>query len=110
MRDRGGELAAASVQVKFVSNQSAALSRELAEELNLPDHMEILVDTALRAASALSIVDAGGTPPGMRGYPVDTVMATVVAIDEQGRVIFGDETGNYRVRPHPDTFMPVLVG
>jgi len=110
VRDRADELAAASVRVKFVSNQSAAHSRELAEELHLPDHMEILVDPGLRAATALSIVDAGGTPPGMRGYPVDTVMATVIALDEEGRVIFGDETDNYRVRPHPDAFIPALVG
>ncbi|MDG2004223.1 MAG: redoxin domain-containing protein [Novosphingobium sp.] len=110
VRDRGDALAKAGVNVKFVSNQSAELSRELAEELGLPSHMEILVDTDLKAASALSIVDKGGTPPGMRGYPVDTVMATVVALDEQARVTFGDETDNYRVRPHPDAFMPALVG
>jgi peroxiredoxin len=108
--DHASQLTAASVKVKFVSNQRAELSRELAEELALPDHMELLVDTDLKAATALSIVDAGGTPPGMRGYPVDTVMATVIVLDEQGRVIFGDETDNYRVRPHPDTFMSVLVG
>jgi len=110
VRARAGELAAASVQVKFVSNQSAEHSRQLAGELDLPDHMEILLDTDLQAASALSIVDKGGTPVGMSAYPVDTVMATVIALDEQGRVIFGDETDNYRVRPHPDRFMPVLLG
>jgi peroxiredoxin len=110
VRARAGELAAASVKVKFVSNQSAEHSRELARELDLPDHMEILLDADLKAASALSIVDKGGTPPGMKGYPVDTVMATVIALDEEGRVIFGDETDNYRVRPHPDSFMPVLLG
>lgn len=110
VRDRADALAGAGVQVKFVSNQSAAFSRELAGELDLPDHMEVLVDTDLKAASALSLVDAGGTPPGMKLYPADTVMATVIALDAEGRVIFGDETDNYRVRPHPDKFMPVLVG
>jgi hypothetical protein len=72
--------------------------------------MEILVDTDLKAASALSIVDRGGTPPGMKGYPVDTVMATVIALDAEGKVTFGDETDNYRVRPHPDIFMSIVAG
>lgn len=110
VRDRAGALYEAGVAVKFVSNQDAVRSRELAEQLELPAHMEIVVDTELRAAEALSIVDRGGTPPGMKGYPADTVMATVIALDEQGRVIFGDETDNYRVRPHPDIFMPILAG
>jgi len=109
VRDRADALADAGVTVKFVSNQSAALSSELARELDLPDHMEVLMDTDLRAAAALSIVDAGGTPPGMKDYPADTVMATVIALDAEGRVIFGDETDNYRVRPHPDSFMPALL-
>lgn len=102
--------ALAGVKVKFISNQSAAHSRKLADQLDLPDHMEMLVDTDLKAAATLSIVDAGGTPSGITGYPADTVMATVIALDEQGRVIFGDETDNYRVRPHPDTFLAALTG
>ena len=108
LRDRADRLAAASVQVKFISNQSVEKSRELVRKLNLPDHFEILQDQDLRAARALSIEDIGGTPPGLRGYPADTVMATVVALDVEGHVIFGDETDNYRVRPHPDSFTPLF--
>ena len=44
----------------------------------------------------------------MPGFPVDTVMATVIALDEDGHVLFGDETDNYRLRPHPDTFLHVF--
>ena len=107
VRERANALAA--VQVKFISNQGADRSRELAEKLDLPEHMELLLDPDLDAAKALGIADIGGTPLGMLGYPADTVMATVIALDEQGHVIFGDETDNYRVRPHPDAFMPVLI-
>jgi peroxiredoxin len=110
VRERAAALAAAGVKVKFVSNQSASHARELAGQLDLPGHMEMLVDRDLEAAAALGIVDKGGTPAGMKGYPADTVMATVIALDEQGRVVFGDETDNYRVRPHPDRFMPLLEG
>ena len=44
----------------------------------------------------------------MPGYPPDTVMATVIALDENGVVLFGDETDNYRVRPHPGMFLQVF--
>lgn len=108
LRKRADRLEAASVRVKLVSNQRVERSRELASKLVLPDHFEILHDRDLRAARALSIEDLGGTPPGMRGYPVDTVMATVVALDAQGRVVFGDESDNYRVRPHPDAVIPLF--
>lgn len=98
----------AGVQVKFISNQGYKNSTDLTEKLNLPAHFEILQDDDLKAAKTLHIEDIGGSPTGMPGYPEDTVMATVIALDENGNVIFGDETDNYRVRPHPDTFLPVF--
>lgn len=103
------ELAASSARVKLVSNQSAERMAELAHELQLPGHFEFLRDGDLRAARALSVADIGGTPPGLSGYPADTVMATVIALDADGRVVFGDETDNYRVRPHPEAFLPVFA-
>lgn len=101
-------LAKLGVKVKFISNQGMERNTELAAKLDLPEHFEILQDEGLAAAKALGIEDIGGSPAGMPGYPADTVMATVIALDEAGKVIFGDETDNYRVRPHPDTFLPVF--
>ncbi len=108
IRERADILAAANVQVKFITNQSVAKSRELVVKFKFPDQIQVLTDRDLKAAKALSIEDMGGTPTGMVGYPKDTVMATVITLDEQGVVTFGDETDNYRVRPHPDTFMSAL--
>ncbi len=105
---RADRLLALGVRVRFISNQSVEKSKKLAAELNLPSHVEILFDRDLRAAKILEIEDIGGTPWGMFGYPRDTVMATVIALDPEGRVIFGDESDNYRVRPHPDQFMDVF--
>ncbi len=102
------QLGDALVQVKFISNQGIEKSRELVEKLSLPGHFEILHDHDLRAAKTLSIEDIGGAPPGLKGYPADTTMATVIALDAAGRVVFGDETDNYRVRPHPDSFIPIF--
>ncbi|WP_305984032.1 peroxiredoxin [Roseibium sp. MMSF_3544] len=108
VRAQADRLAKAGVKVKFVSNQGIENSTKLAKDLKLPDHFEIFQDQDLRAARALGIEDIGGAPSGMPGYPADTVMATVIALDANGNVLFGDETDNYRVRPHPDTFLPVF--
>ena len=105
---RAERLRNAGVQVKFISNQGVENSQKLANQLKLPNHFEIFQDEDLRAAKTLGIEDIGGSPSGMPGYPADTVMATVVALDANGNVIFGDETDNYRVRPHPDTFLHVF--
>ena len=42
------------------------------------------------------------------GYDSDTVMPTVIITDREGRVVWTDETDNYRVRPEPETFLQVL--
>ncbi|WP_444917186.1 TlpA family protein disulfide reductase [Microbulbifer sp. JMSA003] len=97
------------VKVKFISNQGYDNSRKLADKLDLPGHFEILQDDNLMGAKALNIEDIGGSPAGMPGYPKDTVMATVIALDEGGKVLFGDETDNYRRRPNPTTFLHVFA-
>lgn len=108
VKAKADQLAEAGVKVKFISNQGIKNSEKLAKELKLPAHFEILQDNDLAAAKALGIEDIGGAPSGMPGYPIDTVKATVIALDEAGKVIFGDETDNYRIRPHPDTFLHVF--
>ncbi len=105
---KADQLAEAGVKMKFISNQGTKNSEKLARDLNLPAHFEIFQDNNLAAAKALGIEDLGGAPSGMPGYPIDTVKATVIALDEDGKVIFGDETDNYRIRPHPDTFLHVF--
>lgn len=108
VRAQAERLAKAGVKVRFISNQGIENSKKLAKNLDLPAHFEIFQDNDLRAARALGIQDIGGAPSGMPGYPVDTVMATVIATDAEGKVLFGDETDNYRVRPHPDSFLHVF--
>lgn len=107
---RADELKKSGAQVKFISNQGIKNSQQLSDKLSLPAHFEILQDDDLKAAKALGIADMDGSPVGMSGYPKDTVMATVILLDADGKVTFGDETDNYRVRPHPDTFLPSLSG
>jgi peroxiredoxin len=106
--NRAPQLNNAGVQVKFISNQGIKNSKRLFESLNLPENFELLQDEDLQTAKKLGIEDIGGTPSGIPGYPADTVMATVIALDAKSKVIFGDETDNYRARPYPDTFLHVF--
>jgi peroxiredoxin len=110
LRARADRVEAAGVQVKFVSNQPIARSRELARRLELPTQFQILYDRDLRAAHALSIVDAKGTPSAMVGYPRDTVMATVIGLDRQSRVVYANEPHHYRERPNADSVLRVFDG
>ena len=49
-------------------------------------------------------------PLGMEifGYKSETVLPTVIITDEEGKILFLDQTDNYRVRPEPETFFEVL--
>lgn len=98
------------VEVILVSPQSHKQTEKLAAKYDVP--FRFLVDPGLKAAKALDIMAAGGTPAGIDilGYGTNTVMPTVIATDTTGKVIFLDETDNYRVRPEPETFIEIYSG
>lgn len=102
------ELDARGVQVLLVSPQPAGHNRQLAARFDVP--MRFLVDAGNRAAHALGIAAADGIPRGMEllGYDSETVLPTVLLTDARGRILWSDQTDNYRVRPEPDTFIRVL--
>lgn len=44
----------------------------------------------------------------MLGYDSETVLPTVIITAAGGRILWADETDNYRVRPEPKLFLTVL--
>ncbi len=102
------ELDRRGAQVVLVSPQSHDKTRDLAERFDVS--MRFLVDPCSAAARRLGIAHDGGLPAGMEalGYDRDTVLPTVVVTDADGRILFSDQTDNYRVRPEPETFLRVL--
>lgn len=98
------------VDVVLVSPQPHENTAELAARFEVP--FRFLVDPGNRAARALGIDAPGGLPLGfgLLGYDEDTVLPTVVLIDEHGVIRFVDQTDNYRVRPDPSTFLAILDG
>jgi peroxiredoxin len=105
---RWREVEAAGAQVVLVSPQDEAHTRSLASRHGVG--FRYLRDEGLVASRRLGIVDANGTPGGMIGYAGDTVLPTLVVTDSKGRIVFADQTDNYRVRPTPDTVLAALGG
>ncbi len=108
--DQYKELAARGVQALLISSQPHENTAALAEKFNVPFHF--LVDPDNRVARQLTILAKNGTPMGLQalGYGNDTAMPTVVLTDANKKIIFCDETDNYRVRPEPDIFLKILDG
>jgi len=97
------------VRVAFVSPQPQNHTEALAKKFAVG--IEFYRDNRNQAAQTLGIVSKSGTPAGLQalGYDSDTVLPTVLILDKEGRVVWLDETDNYRVRPEPATFLKVLA-
>ena len=96
------------ISVILISPQSIKKNQALAARFDVP--MVFLRDRHNAAAKQLGILQEWGTPMGMQvlGYESDTVLPTVVLTNEQGQIMFSDQTDNYRVRPEPKVFEAIL--
>jgi len=96
------------ISVILISPQSIKKNQALAARFDVP--MIFLRDRQNAAAKQLGILHEWGTPMGMQvlGYESDTVLPTVVLTDEQGQIVFSDQTDNYRVRPEPTAIEALL--
>lgn len=58
-------------------------------------------------AKKWQLLSKNGLPSGLQvlGYDSDTVMPTVILTDACGKIIYSDQTSNYRVRPEPADFL-----
>lgn len=103
------ELIKRGVDVALISPQPPDLTRRVAEMFDVP--FRFWVDPDCAAARALGILHAQGVPYGLRKSAGggDTVLPTVIIVDAQGKILFTDQTDNYRVRPEPTLFLRVLT-
>ena len=102
------ELERRGVKVVLVARQSQEKTEALAARFGV--RFDYLVDSGGAAARRLGIEHVGGTPAGMEalGYETDTTLPTLLVVDANGRIVFSDQTDNYRVRPDPQTFLALL--
>jgi peroxiredoxin len=89
----------------FISPQPQSHTKKLAEKFDLS--FQFYVDENNQAAKQLGLLHHLGLPMGFQllGYDSDSVYPTILAIDEQGIIIYSDQTSNYRVRPEPDEIL-----
>lgn len=98
-------LKAAGIKVVLISPQPIRKNQVMANRYQLP--MLFLRDRNCQAARQLGLLHRWGTPMGMQllGYESDTVMPTVILTDQYGKIVFCDQTDNYRVRPEPEAWL-----
>lgn len=110
LAERSAEFAALGVRVALISPQPFAHTVALARKHAAATSLEFYTDKGNAAARILGIDDRHGLPLGMQvlGYASETVLPTLIVTDREGRVIWTDETENYRVRPEPDTYLNVM--
>lgn len=102
------------VKVALISPQPETKTQELAKRFAVP--MKFLVDSEFKVSKKLNLMHVNGVPFGMKwfGHGQDTVLPTVLIINKHGRIVYSDQTSNYRVRPEPEQFLEVarqkLVG
>ncbi|MCP5095945.1 MAG: redoxin domain-containing protein [Chloroflexi bacterium] len=102
------ELDRRGVRVALISPQPHKLTAELAAKFQVP--MMFLVDEKNQAARKLGIANEYGVPAGMEmfGYEPETVLPTVILVDENSKILYANQTDNYRIRPEPAEFLRVL--
>ena len=95
-------------RVALISPQPHKFTVGLAKKFDVA--FDFLTDEYNRAAQKLGIASAYGLPMGLQvlGYDSETVLPTVIITATGGRILWADETDNYRVRPEPDLFLAVL--
>ena len=98
---------AMGVRVVLISPQPIEAGNELARKYDVT--FRFLVDEGNKLAAELGIAVTHGVPLGVSGlHSRATVLPTVVVTNENGTILYSDQTDNYRVRPEPDIFLAIL--
>ena len=107
LAERHEDMSALGINVILVSPQSAEQSRDLAAKYDVP--FSFLVDEGGKVADELGIGAKNAVPAGLPGdHSTHSVLPTVVVANENGTILYSDQTDNYRVRPEPDIFLAIL--
>jgi len=97
-----------NINVIFISPQSAKNTKSLSDRYNLS--FKFYIDKNNQAATQLGIMHKFGLPMGFQalGYESDSVYPTIIATNEKGKIIYNDQTSNYRVRPEPKELLSIF--
>lgn len=101
------EIADLGVRVVLVSSQPHENTRDLAGQYAVD--FTYLVDDQFELADQLDLRHKEGTPKlAAPGYDKDTIYPTVVFTDARGKIVYLNQTDNFRIRPEPVEFIKVI--
>jgi peroxiredoxin len=108
MVDKHEELTDRNINTVFVSSQPHGFSQNLTEKY--PLDFQFLVDVDGKVAKELNIFAAYGLPFGFQifGFTPHTTLPTVIITDADEKIIYSNQTDNYRERPEPATLLRVI--
>ncbi|MEN8247632.1 MAG: redoxin domain-containing protein [Bacteroidota bacterium] len=95
-------------EVLMISPQPHGKTKELVEKLGV--EFKFLMDKGNNIAMQLGIDNENGVPLGigMNDYEKDTVLPTTIIADENQKIIYLNQTNDYRVRPESNSFLSIL--
>lgn len=97
------------VQFILISPQPDKITKKMAQKFDVP--FMFLTDIENAAAKKLGIIDKNGLPLGLadQGFENSTVYPTVIVTDKDGKILYCDQTENYRIRPDAKEYLQLVV-
>jgi len=102
------ELTDRNMNTIFISSQPHGFSKKLTKKYPLDFHF--LVDANGEVSKRLQIFEDNGLPFGFQvfGFKSHTTLPTVIITDSNEKIIYTNQTDNYRVRPEPTTLLKII--
>jgi peroxiredoxin len=100
------ELSAIGVQCLMISTQARQETEKLARRFDMP--LIFLIDDEFELSKTLGTLHQNGAPAGMGLQSPDTSYPTVILTDADNRIVWLDQTDNYRVRPDPGQYLDIF--
>ncbi|WP_298519268.1 peroxiredoxin [uncultured Kordia sp.] len=102
------ELTDRNINTVFISSQPHGFSKNLTKKY--PLDFQFLVDVDGKVSKQLDIFAENGLPFGFQifGFKSHTTMPTVIITDSNEKIIYTNQTDNYRIRPEPTTLLKII--
>ncbi len=101
-------LAQLDVLVVIIASQPEKNTQSLAKKFKIP--LMFLIDKDQKLGKQLGIIHHNGLPFGFQalGHESNQYYPTIIATEKGGKIIYSDQTSNYRVRPEPESLIKLF--
>ena len=103
------ELTDRNINTIFISSQPHSFTENLTKKH--PLDFQFLVDVDGKVAKQLDIFAENGLPFGFQifGFTSDTTLPTIIITDSNEKIVYTNQTDNYRLRPEPTELLLSLI-